>query len=638
MRRIRIKNVLAPLALAVSAMFVSCNEESYREMDHSQSNPVEVGFYAGGQSTRTEMLEDGLSATWTDGDQIALWAKSSSGSFYLSNQIFKTYGYDKSLGYFTTTLPSEMPEDTYTYYCTYPAPQSVNGNTAYFYLPNIQNGKASGGVDIMVADPVNHGALTAVPEIEDHSGLSMRMNRMMHQFRFWIPSEDTPLKNDAIGRMVLTFPTQVAGDIQLDMTDPSRSAVLSGGYREITLNLEDFVSFKKQNFACVAIVPTRFVEGQELQLKAYTEDKIVQFAPIDLKSRTCLAGHSTPVMLIPSSITEYPYQIAFKVVANNLGEDVNEIRFEAPAGCVWPEHDSNVCVYRRKDGLQITTGEVITFRFESEAQYRKFSNATVNVTYDSENAITAQSVTIANLSGVEKTVASLTIPYLFYQDFSSVPSFSDGYDNETVGAASSLYKGIKELSQFTPVLAGWFATRIGVQGGTAARICCRYEDVLGQSAYYKGRLYTPFLTNIKDDHDVDIQISFRYGGDRKEMLGWNFKYPLKSPVLYFGVNTQENVINPDQNQGDLIDQITGMIGGSGFSSKAATSLSPMAIKGEAIPIGGSYADLNRTRIVNIEGVDNGMRLGWILSTDSEAGSVNANYWLYIDDIKVWIVK
>jgi hypothetical protein len=187
-------------------------------------------------------------------------------------------------------------------------------------------------------------------------------------------------------------------------------------------------------------------------------------------------------------------------------------------------------------------------------------------------------------------------------------------------------------------MRGWYATRIGVKGGTAARLCCRYEDVLGNSAYYKGRLYTPFLSNLKDGADVNISVSFRYGGDRNEMLGWNFKYPLKSPVLYFGINSQDVVTNPDQNEGDIIDQVTGLIGGSGYASMNVTSLSPIAIKGEAIPMGGSYTSFAGTKTVTIENVDNGMRLGWVVTTDSDAGSVNANYWLYIDDIKVQITR
>jgi hypothetical protein len=55
---------------------------------------VKVGFYAGGTQTRTEMLPNGLSAAWKEGDQLAVWAADANGSYVLSNQIFGSYGID----------------------------------------------------------------------------------------------------------------------------------------------------------------------------------------------------------------------------------------------------------------------------------------------------------------------------------------------------------------------------------------------------------------------------------------------------------------------------------------------------------------------------------------------------------------
>ena len=105
--------------------------------------------------------------------------------------------------------------------------------------------------------------------------------------------------------------------------------------------------------------------------------------------------------------------------------------------------------------------------------------------------------------------------------------------------------------------------------------------------------------------------------------------------MYFGVNTQTTVTNPDQSEGDIIDSITGMIAGSGFSSSAPTSLNPMIIKGESLKsTGGSYTSFEGTKTVTIDNVDNGMRLAWIVTTDNTSSNTNGNYWLYLDDIKV----
>ena len=175
-------------------MISSCMDDFKMEVPGVEtSGKVKVGFFAGGTQTRTAMLPNGLSAEWVSGDEIAVWAMNSSGSYTLANQTFGTYGIDASHGFFTSTLDAAMPEDTYTYYCCYPTPLSVNGTQVTFNVPAEQDGKAGNGADIMVATPVRHAALTAIPEPEAHSGMSMSMNRMMHQFRFWIPGSNTIL-------------------------------------------------------------------------------------------------------------------------------------------------------------------------------------------------------------------------------------------------------------------------------------------------------------------------------------------------------------------------------------------------------------------------------------------------------------
>ena len=635
MRQSRIKQIRAHFVLVFLTIVAACQAD----FQVPQVTPQEVGFYVGGNETRTEMLQNGLSAVWLAGDELALWARNSSGNFALSKQIFKTYGIDGKLGYFTSTLPQAMDAGTYTYYSTYPVPESVNGTKATFNLPSVQDGKVSGGADIMIAEPVSHGPLTAVPEPEDHSGMSMQMHRMMHQFRFYVPQDDTKLGDKQIERILLDFPKPVVGKVTLDFADPEAASALTDGSGSVTLNLSEPISVTKEgnyDYACVAINPVSFAGTTAyLNLKAYTSDQIVLFDPIDLCRRTFEAGHSTPVKLKIKSIVDYPYQISVTVAGNNLGENPLSIRLEAPSGCVWPGSGSNVYVY--EPGGEINVNTKFTFYFEDEAQYRKFSQKSISVTYDSENAITSQTVKFANLSSTDKTSLSLTVPYLFFEDFSGIPTFNDGHDNPTVGGDSDTYKGISELSSYS--LGNWYGARIGGQKGTSLRICCRYEHVLISGAYYKGRVYTPFLSNIKDGKDVKISVSFRYGSNRDERKPWLSSKPNKSAMMYFGVNTQDVVTNPDQSEGDIIDNIAGMIAGSGFSSAIPTSLSPMVINGKQLQsTSGSYTSFEGTESVTIENVDNGMRLAWIVSTNSTASNTNGNYWLYIDDIIVKIEK
>ena len=628
MRRIQTNVVCAFLALVTLIPCQSCSNES-QDIANIDNGPLEVGLYAGGGAqTRTHMQPDGLSAVWESGDELALWAKNSSGSYVLANQIFKTYGIDGDSGYFTSVLASAMPEDNYTYYCCYPVPVASDGTKVTFDIPAVQDGKVSGGADIMIADPQQYGPLTAIPEPEDHSGMSLSMNRMLHQFRFYVPEDNTALGDEQITRIVLTFPRSVVGRIALDLADPDVDAVLSDGGTKVTLNLASPLkvsSASERNYACVAIVPTAFAQGETMRVQAYTSSMIAQVDPVDLCARDFQAGHSTPVKLKVNAITDYPYKISFKLSANNLGEKPNSITLAAPSGCIWSDGGTNVYTYA--PGGKIEVNQEFTFRFEDAAAYQAFSGKSISVTYDSDNALTYQTVTVPNLASVNSATMSLTVPYLLYQDFSSIQNFSDGHDNPKTGFSSDTYVGITDnLGTLTSPLNGWTGVRVGGQAGTSIRICCRYQHVLFKGAYYKGQLYAPAIATIKDGKDVKISVSFKYSGSSTNSKAY--------PLMYFGVNSLNPLINPDD-----ADLMSGVITGAGYGNKAPATLSPVVISGEQLSTsGGSYTSFAGTKTVTIDNFDNNLRLSWFVTSADTRSNTNSNAWLYLDDIKVQLAN
>ena len=639
----RTKTVLAVLVSAILIMFPSCQGELQNVAD----GPVKVGVYAGGSQTRTQMTSNGLSAVWEAGDELAVWAKNSSGSYVIENQRFRTYGLDAERGFFTSTLSSAMPDGTYTYYCSYPAPISVNGTDATFNLPSVQDGKVTSGADIMIATPVQRGPLTAVPESEDHSGISMTMNRMMHQFRFYIPGDNAVIGSEEITKLELSFPREVCGKVTMNLADPTDGIVLTDASRAVVLELADPIGISDESegvyeYACVAIAPTSFFPGESLSIRAFTKDKIAKFDAIDLCARTFESGHSTPVRLIVKELVDFPYSIKFTLTGNNVGEEVTSVRFIAPSGCNWPTNGTNDYTYCPEGGVPV--GSEVVFRFPDYADYAAFSSQNITIELETENTISSSVAGIGTIpSGVEKHTSTISaaMPYLLYQDFSAISNYSDGHDNPTVGTNSDTYTGITELS--SAGLTGWYGTRVGIQTGTSARICCRYESVkvlgLGSSAYYKGRLYTPKLSMIKEGKDIQISVSFKYGSNRNEKKPTFSSKPDKSPIMYFGMNTQDVVTNPDESEGDILDSITGLISGSGYANPTPSSLSPMVIQGEYLDKeNGSYTNLPKSKTLTIGNVDRDMRLGWIITTDNTASNTNANYWLYIDEIKVQIKK
>lgn len=605
--------------LLLSAFMTSSCQTDGMLWERSQSQPVEVGFYAGDALTRTTILPNGLSAVWQPGDQLALWARNSAGDFVLQNQIFRTFGLGDKRGFFTSTLASDMPESAYTYYVCYPAPTSVNGTQATFGLPSVQDGKASSGADIMVANPVQHGPLTSVSESADQGCLSMQMNRMMHQFRFYVPSEDSNLNGESIERIVLSFPTPVVGNVQLDLTDPSKSAVLLSGYRDVNLNLEEPLTREAQNFACVSFVPTKFTAGQYLDIKAYTDDMIVELDPIDLCAKNCLAGHSTPVMLIVKALKEYPWQIKVRLSANNLGENVKSISFNAPGGCVWPDSNSNVYTYN--PGREINVGDEFVFRFVDEAQYRAFSKQNIAITYDSDNAITYQNVTMPDLSANDKVSVSLTVPYLFYEDFSTIADFNFDVVTGAQGTAVTGYDLSIPNSQkknVNPGLrSGWTGARTGGGVGQSIRVGSRVDRVWGYTHTY-GRLDSPAMSALKDGVEVTVSVMFNYSGGRDGDKGY-------SPRAVVGYTTSEGPIN-------------GKTGS--FSSDEdgwENILDPILVP--SISVSGTYSSITQSMSTTMSGFTNQCRLSWMIRGSGAGGFIsNGNQWMYIDNIRVKIAK
>ena len=621
------RNVRAVLLFGLASVFSGCQEDSLKETSVCAQ---EVGLFAGGAQTRTEMLSDGLGTAWSPGDELAVWALDQSGNYTISNQRFKTYGIDSGRGFFTSTLSAPMPEGIYTYYCSYPVPISVNRNLAKFNIPSVQDGKVSGGADIMIATPVSHGPLTAIPEPEDHSGMSMEMNRMTHQFRFFIPENDTALGNEKITRLELSFPKGVCGTVMYDITNPAQTNGLMGSESFVTLNLARPIGVSSEStdaydFACVAIAPVSFEAGQTLSVKAYTENCTATFDPIDLKGKTCKAGHSTPVKLKIKEIKEIAYRINFTMTGNNLGENPTSIKLVAPDGCIWPDTESNEYVYR--PGGEITAGESFTVKFTELEAYRAFSNKDITVIFESDNAIMTvytRTGTIPADAESHTTNLHAAVPYLFHEDFSGISDFSFDIVTGAQGTACTGYDlSIANTSKdnVNPGLrTGWTGARTGGQAGTSVRVGSRIDQVYGFTHTF-GRIDSPALSNLKDGASVDIKVSFDYSGGRDGREEY-------SPRAVFGYT-------------ETTGPISGTSGSFSSDSDNWNDISePQLIP--TIDLSGSYTKVHQNMTCVISGCANTYRLSWqIRGTGSMTGIIqigNGNQWMYIDNIKVQISK
>ena len=635
MRRNCTKIVCVCLKIAALMTLSSCADELQTESSRPPQG-VEVGFYAGGAQTRTEMLQNGLSAAWEEGDQLAVWAADANGSYVLSNQIFGTYGIDGQRGFFTSVLGSAMPQGTYTYYCCYPAPTSVSGTSVTFNLPSVQDGKASGGSDIMVATPVVHGALTAVPEPEDHSGMSMQMNRMMHQFRFFIPQDDQLMGDERIERMIMSFPVPVTGNVTLDFADPEAQMLLTEGKADVELELSQPIgvsSGDSYQYACLAMTPVQFESGQSLQIvKALTDDKIAFFDPIDLKGKNCLPGHSTPVMLKVRELVDYAGIIYLKLNTNNLGENPKKITFTAPEGCNWGDGRTNVFVY--DPGREIPVGETIAIKFETDVEaYKAFSSKQITVTYDSENALMEETFTMPAIDRQGTTSVNLTVPYLLFEDFSCVHSEGESYGNNSYAAEDRNQPGY--LLDGCMSHTGWNASRYWTTGNSM-RINTRYQCVsisllgytLTFASYHHGRLDTPSLSGLKPGKSVNLKMTFDAGG-----------YYHKSSST--DISDVRLCIATHTNAGALDGVPTGT---SGLNQTYESSLNDFGSRQDSHTMTSDFGENDfaatfPTYESELAEVTSSTRIAfYTIFTGSEEFACNAEFNVYIDNIKVQIAQ
>lgn len=587
------------IAAGLLCTFSSCQKGAVENVGNVGRHTI--GFCIGEASTRTMMNPDGLAASWEKGDRIAVWAKNSAGEYTLNNTQFSVYGADGARAFFTATIDASMPEDRYTYFATYPVPESVSLTKATFTIPSVQDGKVSGGADIMIAAPVLHGPLDEVQELSDYTKLGMNMEHILHQFRLYLPENCGLEAGERIEKIVLDFPKPIVGKITADFSDPYAAPELSDGGSSITLKLSEPLeasSTEKRNYAMASIFPTSFDVSDSFNIKVYSTTKIGTSGPINLGGRTFAAGHSTPVRLSFSDIQEYG-RLRFTVSSNNLGENANAVRLTAPQGCTWGDGST---IYEYRPGHEITTGETFEIPFENLDTFRTFSGKDVTVTFDTEHVDATQTVRVPDLTTLNFAEISAGLPYLLYEDFSGVESFNSG-DNYAMSNAGS-----KSPKSF---LNGWTGGRVGAEAGMCIRIACRRETSKG----YDARVDSAPIISLKKS--TDIKVSYDYGVNNK----------------YGGI-----AIITDGNVGQNV-HIGYVTDTKGYSSGDDSGTFESDNTFYAKEYTGSYTSTPNSDTRIIHSAPTGvLRITWRSAAEYQAGTTNTTCWLYLDNIKVQIAK
>ena len=601
-----LKDLLRVALFSASIMLCGCKDYDGLVPECSDT-PVRVVLAMGDMpGTKTAYDFDDKRFAWRTGDEISVWAKNAAGAYSLDGHTFSLLakGRDRSGAYFTSTLQSPMPEGTYSYYMAYPLPESVNGTTAEFKIPAIQDGTASDGVDIVVAEPVDGPALSPVVEaspIMPENVLNVKMKHLLHFLRFYIP-EGKNVLGEPVNRIEFTMPQAIAGKVAVDVTDAS-TATLSEGVNGMILELGTPIdeSADGSKSAVAGIFPPKspYSAEDQMNVSIYSENKWASLNPMSLSGRTFESGHVTPVPLRPTEARQL-YKLRFSLASNNLGEDPYNIKIALPEGMNWPGSSSNVLGFDgTHDGL-IKVGDTFVIETKDEAAFRALSAQPLTVSYESESALVTESLALVDLASVSNATCSLNCPYLFFEDFSGVEGFNS---DDEYGMSSA---GSKSPHTF---LNGWSAARAGAQSGTAIRIACRRET----SADYSARADSPFLA-LKDGVTVNLNVNFDYSMDRNGYATWPFSAPEIYQTVHIGYITTPDALKSGDDTGEFPVN---------FNVNETT---------------GSYTNISHNYSVGLEGVKAPLRLSWRTTPEHKAGTSNNTCWLYIDNIKVKIKK
>lgn len=577
--------------LGVALLAVGCNAtlDEHNEAFNPTPELTEVGFMLPEEATRTSLDPDGKSTRWSVGDKLAVWAKSGDGEFVFESTQFalRYYSEEYAKAYFTSNI-APMAEGEYTYMLSYPMPKSVNGTLATYTLPSTQTGVYDGRYDVMLAEPVVESALTANSAVE----LNTVMRHKMHALKITVP-EGRNLFGQRFYRLEITFPNDVVGDMTIDVSDPTETPIYTNTSNSIVV--ESATGFDAGDDIWVFVLPG-MVDG-DVSYKVRGERRNSNVATYQLQ-RQMNEGHVTPINMSTPTIYPYYTSLMLSIDQNNLGEDFN----------FFDVYDSNGAHMGK---FERNAKNEYFIDYEGEFDADQYDNSTWRVVFDSEHAVVETTINLGDMTDYKEHMCWMNVPYLMFENFSQIPSFSDGHDNPATGWKSDTYNDANLLDSYTSLLAGWSAGRIGASAGQSVRICCRLESGLGAAAYYKGRIDTAPLAKIKSGKSVMLKVSFSYGANRAE-----YGTGSGNPTLTFGHTTQSGVLAPS----------------SDIETAVLSNL-------EVSSLNGSYTNTPFNAEFEIDNCTNATRLSWQSNT-TRGGSIggNGNYWIYLDNIKVQIAK
>lgn len=562
---------------------LSCNKHE-NESSTIGNGKIEVSIAQSANiASRTAISDDNGSAVWSPGDKIAIWAKATDGSYALTAEAFTLYHFTQSFSraVFSAYI-NPMSESTYTYYATHPTPTSCEGTLATFSVPTEQDGSAFvGGCDIMVAEPIEGGALQG----NQVKNTNFRFAHKMHALKIKIP-EGGNLLEMPITRIEFTFPTEVVGDVTVDITDPLAPATLTNGSRQLNVNIPN--GAVEDSVIWAMIFPSEL--SGEITYTAFS-GSYKSFSRTITIDKATEAAHVTPMSIVIPELYRLT-TISFYINSNLLGEDIKKVTILDEAG-------SSV--------VGTTSYNAATGRFEmifnGTFDDSPYSNKRFMACFESDHAKVYNAFTMTTVTPYIESVNALNVPYLFFEDFSGV---SDISANDTYGQYDS-DAGSKSAVSFCN---GWTGARMGASAGKAVRLAARRET----TARYPSRMDSAPLSGITSP--TKLKVMFNYGMNRSEG-GIYMTPPGLGLTCYFGYVTS----NDAYASGDETGTFAG--GDNTFALNAASA---------------TYDLIMESATLYLDNCGGSTRLTWRIVPDDKSDLSNGTYYLYLDNVIVQIAQ